>query len=1642
MRRSGGTHSLTHTGRRTLAAAGDWFTRHPIILPVAILIAGAAFRVYNLNWDNGHLLHPDEREIYLVLSGNNQNPAIGWPSSLSQFLSVRSPLNPHFFAYGSLPFYLLAFLAGVISFLGQHVPFLSQWSQLDTYGGLPLLGRGLSATLDLFSVGLVFVLARRMYGYWTALLAMALGAFTVLDIQLSHFYAVDTVLLPLVLLTLLAAVTIAQSNARSAYIWGGAACGAALATKTTALLLVIPLAAAAVLAAWSGQEWPSTGGLAERLRRHYQATGRALNINLQWLLATYVVAAVVFAICEPYAILDRQQLVQDISTQSNILVTNNPPFYVPFTDQYAGTVPYLYQLKNLLFWSMGIPLALAAFAGVLAAVARSVGRRVRADEAVLLLWIVPYFLFVGRFFAKFNRYMLPITPLMTILGAALLVWLVRRARGHWRTLAWIALAGVTALSFLYSLAYMNIYEHPNTRVAASRWMFSHIPKGSTLALESSWDDGLPLDEQGHTGSEFNSINLQLYDNDDRTKVDRLSHQLLQADYIVMTSERLIGSIPRRPGAYPITIRYYDLLTRGKLGYRLVAVFQQHPQLGPFVVHDYPADESFHVYDHPIVRVFKRVSSIPQTRLASLLTAGTTLPGPVPAAQPASAALRPDSRLMLNRAQWQADQQGPTLDQMFPPAGFAMQHPILVWLLVLELLGLIAFPFTFLLFANLLDRGFVIAKTVGLLLTGYVVWIAVTLGIGTFDRGFVVLVILLVAAISGLLAYFIRADLAAFFRLGWRSVLVGELVFLTGFVLFILLRMWYPDLGHQFSPVSPANLGDGRMGEKQMELAFLNAIVRSRTFPPYDPFFAHGYINYYYYGFYLVGLLCKVTQIMPASGLNLAIATLFALLVASIFSVGLSLTRRIAPGLLAAVFVGALGNLNGAWQLIRGLMSVATVHSAVPLWGGAVDVLSGLQQVLLNHQTLPPFDFWESTRIVPPAGGPITEFPYFTYLFADLHPHLIAYPMTAAALALAVSLALGPYPRRRQALFSLVLGALLVGAIAVTNPWDYPTYLAVLGMGFLVGVYALRRRLGFGELARAGLWLAGVAALSLLLYLPFERDYQTVFATGIGLVRDITPGILQGNNIPPDQVRDAVITPLRIYLEHFGLFVFAIASYLTLLLWADAGGAAWARRAHVALRFAAYYRDHPGRLWRAMKSTRRMIAPREPVVDSSLLTGFVILAGGLALLHYFLLTFLIAALGLAVLLTLRLGSRLPAAQLFLLVLIVLPVALSLGTQVFFIKDWLAGGADFRMNTIFKFYNQAWVLYSVAAAISLYYFVARQPSVPPTGSDRPESAPRVWGSRISRWRAPGSRAFSRLWTTKRPPPNAEEGSRQDLPLRGVAPGRRVSHTPSRGGPPHAGPVFAFASAGGRPLESVAPHDEPAEDRPSDAAETSMDVPHVGRPPGGWIKNRLTPRLSGLDRPVAFIQRRPLWSLCLGLLLAASCVYTYAGTVSRETYRTAWLPENSVPFTLDGMAFMKVAYPADYAGISWLNAHVHGAQVIAEADSAYYNWRSRVSMFTGLPDILNGIHEPEQRYADELDARNGAVDTLYSTTNIGTAWRILRTYDVRYVYVGFSELQCVRPQCYPRAGLAKFDRMVGHGLAIAFHQPGVTVYAVTRR
>src|SRR3989440_7292556 len=306
----------------------------PFVL-CGIALLGFALRLYGLNWDAGNSFHPDERQILFHVT------TLSWPTSFAQFLDpVHSPLNPHFFAYGSFPLYLLATLGSIL---------VRFYPAVGSFANLTLVGRVLSALFDsgtiLLTGWLALLLTRdttsgRQYAWNVAFLAATLVAFTPLQLQLSHFYAVDTILLFFVTLTVLACVALVDTDAPVRWsLVAGLGYGLALATKFSAAPLAVPLLVAILL-------------------RWYR---RGFFSALTSLLSASLLTGLVFLIAKPYALLDMPNFIQQVSEQGNLA---RGMLDLPYVRQFAGTVPYVYEVQNMVLWGMGVLLGVTTCVGL------------------------------------------------------------------------------------------------------------------------------------------------------------------------------------------------------------------------------------------------------------------------------------------------------------------------------------------------------------------------------------------------------------------------------------------------------------------------------------------------------------------------------------------------------------------------------------------------------------------------------------------------------------------------------------------------------------------------------------------------------------------------------------------------------------------------------------------------------------------------------------------------------------------------------------------------------------------------------------------------------------------------------------------------------------------------------------------------------------------------------------------------------------------------------------------------------------------------------------------------------------------------------------------------------------------------------
>jgi YYY domain-containing protein len=489
-----------------------------------------------------------------------------------------------------------------------------------------------------------------------------------------------------------------------------------------------------------------------------------------------------------------------------------------------------------------------------------------------------------------------------------------------------------------------------------------------------------------------------------------------------------------------------------------------------------------------------------------------------------------------------------------------------------------------------------------------------------------------------------------------------------------------------------------------------ATLKSEAYPPYDPWFAGGFMNYYYFGQVIIATLIKLSGIEPSMAFNLAVPTLFALALAGAFSAGYNLARSpggsraraYLGGGFAALFAVCIGNLATIGQVLDQLWrnaGVVDVRSTLPFVEGAARTLAGLYATVFLGRGFPlPTDwYWASSRVYTGAAV-VNEFPLFTFLFADLHAHMIALPFTLLALGVAINALRSTRRRdsshaapptllgqiRSGALFRnpgyLLVASLAIGALAPINSWDFPTYLGVFGLALMIAAwYATQRSSRDGRVQQSarfgiGWYAAGAAALQWLvvailayvLYLPFYRWYQS-FYTGVD----------------PAPERSE---PIR-YLAIHGLFLFILLSYLVYIIWRDSATSGLAKQIRQVIRHR--------RQWRRVVTLQNRLMRKKPAGWRELAYAGIVAVALLALLWvtgFQALAMLLVLMAPALVILLRPdGSR---RQKMVLGLLCLGLALGAFCELFAIKGDIG-----RMNTVFKFYLQVWILWAVAAGAVL-------------------------------------------------------------------------------------------------------------------------------------------------------------------------------------------------------------------------------------------------------------------------------------------------------------------------------------------------------
>jgi hypothetical protein len=543
----------------------------------SIFVLALLLRTYGLNWDQNQHLHPDERFLTMV------STTIKLPSSISQYFdTTSSPLNPYnykdyqFFVYGTFPLFLTKIIAEIL--------------HLSDYNSIVLVGRFLSALFDSFNIITLYFLSKLIFKKLLYLPSI-LYTFCVLPLQLSHFFAVDTYLTFFILLTF----TLLSYNL---FVLAAIVFGLGLACKISAIYFV-PI------------------------------IGLFLIKKFKKIVYFLPIVFITFRIFQPYAFISLFKINPlFISNLKTLESFSSPSVWFPPAVQWLNRIPLLYSLQNIVIWGLGLPISLLLFFLLITKFKSICNIKKNYFVVLSLAWILLLYFYQGSQFSHNMRYFLPIYPFIFIILTYLLS-LIKLPK-----IVFI----IFFLNFIWSLSFLSIYSKPHSRVQASQWIYQNISSESSITNEY-WDDPLPLSLIGHNPNQYRGAMLSLYDPDTPSKWQVINQQINQADYLFLTSNRLWASIPRVPQKYPQTSIFYNNLFDENLNFSRLNRFVSYPgfnlsflsacyYLGPsnypykqknntwfeidkncnykgIYFRDDLAEESFTVYDHPQVLIFKK-----------------------------------------------------------------------------------------------------------------------------------------------------------------------------------------------------------------------------------------------------------------------------------------------------------------------------------------------------------------------------------------------------------------------------------------------------------------------------------------------------------------------------------------------------------------------------------------------------------------------------------------------------------------------------------------------------------------------------------------------------------------------------------------------------------------------------------------------------------------------------------------------------------------------------------------------------------------------------------------------------------------------------------------------------------------------------
>jgi hypothetical protein len=517
-----------------------------------LLVFGVITRFFKLNWGDNFAFHPDENNMASAVT------TLSW-----------NDLNPHFFAYGQFPLYL-AFIT--IQFLKLFYFNIT----IDNFLLSILILRFWSALFSFISVILVYLIGSQFLNRLQTFLFTIFFIFLPGLIQLSHFGTTESLLICCFLAQIYQAQIYLKNQSTKTIFLSAIISGLAISSKITALFFILPILISILIKITSIKKLPK---------------------YIFHLIFYLFFTLFIFVITSPYNLINFPDFISSIRYETSVATGNLQVFY---TSQFIGSTPFLFQIKSIFPYVVGIPLFVFSIFGLVFFFKKYPKFKSTQKQQLAIIFIpsLIYLIYSSQLYVKWTRFMSPIFFLVPLFAA----YFISQIKNQKIQIV------LSTISVLPGLLFFTMYLQPDIRLTASAWVNQNLPANSIIFSEAGNVINFPYQNQNFQITNFDFYNLDT----DPKLINQLPFIVSQSEYIIVPSRRIFKN--QNNSQFPYSQKYYQSLFNGQLGFRPLKIFTPSYD---FLLNGENAEETWTVFDHPTIRIYQNINHFSSDQIQNI-----------------------------------------------------------------------------------------------------------------------------------------------------------------------------------------------------------------------------------------------------------------------------------------------------------------------------------------------------------------------------------------------------------------------------------------------------------------------------------------------------------------------------------------------------------------------------------------------------------------------------------------------------------------------------------------------------------------------------------------------------------------------------------------------------------------------------------------------------------------------------------------------------------------------------------------------------------------------------------------------------------------------------------------------------------------